>query len=136
MKPTRRTGRVKTEHARLRRTAHGALAVGAVGSVALLLRAGRSSSPALIAMMAAWVLAPLIALAAAQVVSARWPILASPRVHWLTIVVALGSLAAYGFDAVKPHTPRAFMFVAVPLACWLFVGTFAGLVVATTRKRR
>ena len=95
---------------------------GALGSLGFLLRAGqrKHSPPGLMVLMALWVLAPFLALAVAHAASKRWPEIARARLSRAILIVALGSLAVYGADALHPLAAKAAVpFVIVPAAAWL-----------------
>ena len=103
-----------------------ALAAGGLGSLAFMGYVGRrNTSQLLIALFTLWVLLPFLGLATGLAASRRWP----PRIRtvWygLTIVVALGSLAAYGDVAVHPRPQPAFIFIVVPPATWVLIAIVA-----------
>ena len=106
----------------LRKVALCAVAVGAVGSFGLMLRAGRHSPRFLLVLFVIWVLSPFVALAWANVRSQRWANITRATLYCVTLILTLGSLSAYG-NLIKPPTgsARAFVFVAVPPASWLFM---------------
>lgn len=96
--------------------------VGAVGSLGLMFRADQHTPRFLLVLFVFWVASPFVALAWANVVSKRWPVLTRATLYCVTIVITLGSLAFYGKLVLPPAgSPRAFMFVAVPPASWLFM---------------
>jgi hypothetical protein len=107
----------------LRTAALIALPAGAAGSVALLLWAGRrNNSILLMVLFTLWVLSPYAALLVASVISKRWSALTRTTLYSLMLVVALGSLAIYGGDALgPPRAKAAFFFVVVPPASWLLI---------------
>ena len=71
-----------------------AVLAGTVGSLGLMLRAGRRQhSKILLLLFAIWVLSPFIALVGANVVSKRWPILTRAALYSVMLVLSLGSLA-------------------------------------------
>ena len=111
--------------------ARTALIIGIPASEALLLRAaGRGVSIVLVLVMTAWILAPYGGLALA-----RW--LAGKRVDLLTLTVALGSLAVYAADAVKPFSSKAaFVYVVTPLAAWAIILITTLVMRAASRQRR
>ncbi len=107
---------------RLRTVARFAVVVGAVGSVALMLRAGRNTPRLLLVFFVIWVLSPFVALAWATAVSQRWPARTRATLYWVTLVVTLGSVAFYGELIKRPAgTANAFVFVAVPPASGLLL---------------
>ncbi|MDQ2840697.1 MAG: hypothetical protein M3Y72_06600 [Acidobacteriota bacterium] len=108
---------------RLRSAGLMAVLVGAVGSVGFMLRAGRhNSSRTLLVLFALWVLSPFVALVGVNVVSKRWPVLTRAALYSGMLVLALGSLAIYGYVALgPPRAKTASVFVVVSPASWLFM---------------
>src|SRR4051812_29778826 len=87
----------------LRAAALVTVLAGAVGSVALMLRAGhRNPSRMLLTLFAFWVLSPFIALVWAHAVSKRWPALTRATLYGVMMVVTLCSLAIYATVALGP----------------------------------
>jgi hypothetical protein len=124
-----------TSSGRLRAAGLAAVAVGVVGSVAFLLRAGQRTPPLLLLAMGLWVLSPFIVLTFANVASRHWPAHTRTTLYYLMLVVTAGSLAVYAYDAVRPRLSQpAFLYVAVPPASWLLIGI--GLSVAALVSRR
>jgi len=126
----------------LRGAARIALLVGAAGSVALMFQAGYrgrgNPPPFLMLLFTGWVLAPYAALAAARVMGTRWPTLARAALDVVALVIALVSLAIYGYVAFGP--PRAQVapaFVMVPpLSCLLAAIVVASSVLVSRRRAR
>ncbi|MEO6223230.1 MAG: hypothetical protein ABIP90_08255 [Vicinamibacterales bacterium] len=116
-----------------------AAAAGGAGSVTFLLRAGnRNSSLALlVALFSIWVAAPFVALVWAIVKSDRWATFTRTTVYWLTIGVALGSLAIYSrwIDVKPAGSPNTFLFVVVPPLS-LAIITFAISIAAFVARKR
>jgi hypothetical protein len=107
---------------RLRAVTRIAVVVGAVGSVGLMLRAGRNTPRLLLVFFVIWVLSPFVALAWANAASPRWPALTRATLYWVTLVVTLGSLAFYSELIKRPTgTANAFVFVIVPPVSWLLL---------------
>jgi len=100
-----------------------AVLVGAVGSVGLMLHAGRNNpSRLLLVLFALWVLSPFIALVLANMVSKRWSVLTRATLYTVMLVLTVGSLAIYGDVALgPPRAKAAFVFVVVPPASWLLI---------------
>ena len=123
----------------LRAAALIAALAGGAGSVALLLRAGRRNSSLLllVVLFTIWVLSPFIVLLWANIVSRRWSVLTRTTIHYLTLVVALGSLAIYGeLVALKPQgSPNVFLFVIVPPVSWVFMAIVVASAALVARKR-
>ena len=117
-------------------TALIAVMAGAVGSVGLMLYAGRHAPWLLIVLFAMWVLSPFIALASATVVSKRWSVLTRATLYSVMLVVALGSLAVYGADALRPpRAQAAFVFVVVAPASWLLSAIAVAIAAFISRRR-
>jgi len=107
---------------RLRVVALIALGVGAVGSVGLMLGVGhRNPSRVLLVLFAIWDLSPFLALVLADIVSKRWPVLTRATLYAVMVILALGSLAFYGYVLLRPRPQPAFVFLVVPLGSWLFM---------------
>lgn len=106
----------------LRGVALVAVIAGAVGSLGLILRAGRNTPRFLLVLFVIWVLSPFVALAWANIVSKRWPVLIRATLCCVTLVITLGSLTIYGGVILPPAgSPRGFVFVAVPPSSWLLM---------------
>jgi len=107
-----------------------------VGSVGLMLRAGAHTPRLLLVLFFFWVLSPFVALAWANVVSKRWPVLTRAALYGVTIVITLGSLAFYGKLVLPPAgSPRAFVFVAVPPASWVLMTIVVSIAALISRRR-
>jgi hypothetical protein len=100
-----------------------AVLAGAGGSLGLMLRVGhRNNSRVLLVLFGIWVLSPFIALALADMVPKRWPVLTRAALYGMMLVLTLGSLAVYGDVAFGPPRAKpAFAFLIVPLASWLLI---------------
>jgi len=101
----------------MRAAARIAVVLGAVGSIALLLYVARTNRHVLITVLfTIWVLAPFVALALADRMSAAsWSPESRATLHALTLITTVGSLATYGYRAVSPpRSTGAFVFVIVP----------------------
>jgi len=92
------------------------LIIGAVGSLALMLYAGRSNTHILITIgFIFWVLAPFALLALAERRSASWAPAMKTTLETMIWIVVLGSLVIYAYRAaVPPRATGAFLFVIVP----------------------
>ena len=115
------------------RAARIAVLVGGVGSVALMFRAGYrgrgNPPPFLMVLFTFWVLSPYVLLWWASALSRRWSASTRTALEVVTLIVAIASLAVYGYFAFGP--PRAQVappFVVVPPASWLLTA----IAVATT----
>jgi hypothetical protein len=89
-----------------------------------MLRVGhRNKSIVLLAMFALWDIAPFVGLLVAHRVSRGWASTARTTLDWVTLLVALASLAIYGVVALGPPRPKpASWFLIVPVASWLLIG--------------
>ena len=120
----------------LRAAALIAVVVGAVGSVGLTLRDGRSAPRFLLVLFVIWVLSPFVALAWANIVSKRWSLLTRSTLHVVTLIITLSSLAIYGrFVSPPAGTAHAFVFVAVPPASWLLMAIAVPIAAFISRRR-
>ena len=96
-----------------------AVAVGAAGSLALMLRVGqRQNSWLLLGLFTGWVLSPFVGLALASAMSTRWSALTRTTLYGVTIIVTLCSLIVY---ARPPAVRPASIFLLVPLGSWLLM---------------
>jgi hypothetical protein len=112
-----------------------AVVASAVGSLALMLYAGRNNQHYFLTVLfTIWVLAPFVALVVAtHVASRRWPVFAGGAFRVVMLLIAIGSFAAYLADALGPPKAKAaFVFVAVPGVSWLLIA----LTVATLIARK
>lgn len=100
-----------------------ALLAGAAGSVAFMLRAGQRTPSFLLALMIAWVLAPLTALAWATAMSVRWPVPIRWTLFALSIALSVASVVIYGeiVDVMPQGSAYAARFVMTPAASWLLM---------------
>ncbi len=98
-----------------------AVLVGAIGSVALTIYAGRDNlhtHPMLLVLFGGWVLSPFVVLALAAVASRRWLLQTRTALHGSMVVVAVASLAVYGYVSVALPKPKVAVFVLVPPVSW------------------
>jgi hypothetical protein len=121
----------------LRAAALIAVVAGAVGSVGLMLHAGRrNASRILLVLFAFWVLSPFVALLLANVVSKRWPVPTRATLYSLMLVLTLGSLAVYGYVALGvPRAKTASVFVVVPPASWLLIAIVVPIAARISGRR-
>ena len=108
----------------LRAAALIAVPVGAVGSLGLMLYAGRHNpSRILLLLFVIWVLSPFVAAALASVASNRWSVVTRATLYVVMLALTLGSLAIYGGVALGYIKAKiGFVFLVVPLASWLLLG--------------
>ena len=121
----------------LRAVAPIATVAGAVGSLALMLYAGRhNASRLLLVIFTVWVLAPFVAAALANATSTAWSATTRAALHAVMLVLALGSLVVYAHDAARPRAAQAaFVYVMVPLASWIILVTVVPLAALVSRRR-
>jgi len=115
-----------------------ALIVGAVGSLAFMFREGQNSPRFLLVLFTIWVLAPFAALFWANKVSKRWSVARRATLYCVMLIVALGTLAAYGewINFRPPGSANAFLFVAVPPVSMLFVAVIPIIAFLSGRQSR
>jgi hypothetical protein len=120
----------------LRVAALTAVLAGSVGSIGLMLYAGRrNSSRLLLVLFALWVLSPFVALVLANVVSKRWPVLTRATLYSLMLVLTACSLAIYAEVALgPPRAKAAFVFVVVPPASWLLIAIAVSIAALISRR--
>ena len=122
---------------RLHRTAQVAAVVGAVGSVALTLYAGRNNNlPFLMILMSGWVLAPFMGYTLASRYSASWAASTRAVLDGAIVLVAVASLVIYARGALRPPGSKpAAVFVAVPIGAWLLMVIGVPLTALIARRR-
>ena len=121
----------------LRRVARTALAIGAAGSLALMVYAGRHNrSIALVLLFTAWVSSPFVALAVADRWARRWPPAPRAAFYGVMFAVSLGSVLVYAFDALRPRPQAAFFYVLVPPTCWIIGAVILAIVALLGRRTR
>lgn len=120
----------------LRTAALIAVVAGAVGSLGLMLGAGRNTPRLLLALFLVWVLAPFVALAWASMASKRWPVPTRATRYCVALVIALVSLALYG-NVVLPlaGSPGAFGYVVVPPGACLLMAIVVPIAALLSRGR-
>ena len=111
-----------------------ALAIGAVGCEYLMFRVGRRNpSVLLMAIFAAWVSAPFAALAWCHVAAKRWSEMLRRVLTFISLLVTMGSLVAYGYVAFGPSRSQpAFFFLVLPFGSLVLI---AVLIAVSARKR-
>jgi hypothetical protein len=121
----------------LHRTAALAAVVGAVGSVALTLYAGRNNNlPLLKILMSGWVLAPFMGFALARRYGGRWAAPTRAVLDGVIVLVAVASLVLFARGALRPPASKpAAVFVAVPIAAWLLMLIGVPLTALVLRRR-
>jgi len=121
----------------LRRVARTALAIGAAGSLALMVYAGRHNrSIALVLLFTVWVSSPFVALAVADRWARRWQPASRAAFYGVMFAVSLGSVLVYAFDALRPRPQAAFFYVLVPPTCWIIGAVILAIVALLGRRTR
>ena len=95
---------------------------GASGSLGFTLHAGRNNPSLLLRVLfAGWVLSPFIALLLANITAKWWPVLMRTTLCSLILLLTLGCLVSYSGVLSAPGTKPAFVFLVVPMICWLLI---------------
>jgi len=113
-------------------------AIGAIASVALMIRAGARTPRFLLVLFIGWVLAPFVLLLWANATAARWSAATRAMLFCLTLVAAAGSPAIYGeLVNIRPRgAANAFPWVIVPPVTVLLIGIVAVFELVARRHRR
>ena len=119
----------------LRTMALTTLLAGAMGSLGLMLFAGRHTPVLLLVLFVGWVVSPFMGLVVANVVSKRWSALTRVTLYSLMLVIALGSLVGYTVEWRPPGTRPAFVFLVVPLVSWLLMAIVIPIATLLSRRR-
>jgi len=112
------------------------LTIGAVTSLALMLRAGRHQrSVVLVLLFSAWVLSPFLGLVYAHLSSTQWLRSARVVLSALTVLIVCGCPAIYAAVAFGRTTLKmGFVFLFIPFMCWLLTGFVVGLALLSSRN--
>src|SRR5687768_15565112 len=100
-----------------------ALSAGALGSLGLVLNAGRNTPVILLILFIGWVLSPFVALFVANHLARRWSVLTQAAIYCLMVIVTVCSLVGYSDGFNTPGQRPAFIFLMVPLFSWLLIMT-------------
>ncbi len=121
----------------LRVAALVALVVGAAGSLGFMFRAGQHTPRLLLILFAIWVLSPFVIILWAITVSKRWSVLTRAALHYVTLIVTLGSLATYGgwVHLKPPGSGNAFLFVIIPPASLIFIAIVLAITAWISSRR-
>jgi uncharacterized membrane-anchored protein len=114
-----------------------ALVVGALGAIILMLYAGRNSPQRLlIVLFACWVASPFVLLALVYFVSKRLSAITRNVLNWLTLVLAVGTLAIYGYFVFRQtQSIPTQVFVVIPPVSWLLSTIVIGGAAIMSRQR-
>lgn len=126
----------RTSQTSLRSASLVALWIGAAGTLALMLRAGGRSRPLiLVPLFTVWDLSPYALLLVADRFSNRWPAATRTALYYVTIAVAVGSLAYYIADVFWPRKAQpAFPYVMAPPVAWAFIAIVMAAVAFSSRR--
>ena len=113
-----------------------ALFVGAAGSIGLFFHASEHPPPLLIVLFLIWILSPFVALGAIEMISKRWSVVTRSTLYVVMLVVAFGTLAVYGYDAIARRTARAaVVYVLVAPMSWLLIAIALSSAAIISRRR-
>jgi hypothetical protein len=107
----------------LHTAARAAAVIGALGSVALTLYAGRNNNlPLLMVLMAGWVFAPFFGYAGASRFSGRWSAATRAALDVTILMITVAALAIYTRAVLRPPPLQsARVYVAVPIVSWMLL---------------
>jgi hypothetical protein len=121
----------------LRAASRVAVAIGALGSIILMIVDGRSAPKVVLVLFVGWVASPWVILAWAHAAEARWSGAVRATLYVLTLALVPLSLLIYARIIPQPAgTPNAFMFVATAPASWLLIATSLGAAALVSRSPR
>lgn len=110
----------ETSLSRLHVAALIAMVAGAVGSLGLLFHASQRRPAPLMIIFVIWVLSPFLALVFLDRILPHRSTITRATLYVVMLAVALGSVAIYAHDALRPPKAQAaFVYVMVPPASWL-----------------
>jgi hypothetical protein len=116
----------------LRSLAGVAALIGAVGSVELMLRAGRATPPFLLVIFVFWVLSPFALFALGFMMSKRWSIPARAALYVGILLVAPASLAMYAHPDFRPAGTKN---ASVAPISWIVMTVPVGIAMLASRRR-
>ncbi len=118
------------------RSAMIGLTIGAITSLALMLRAGHhQGSIILVLLFAAWALSPFFGLGYAHLSSKRWLRSARVVLYALTVLVVFGCPAIYaGVAFERTSLKMGFVFLVIPFVSWLLIGFLVCVALLSSRK--
>jgi len=110
--------------------------IGGVGSVELMLRAGRATPRFLLVIFVFWVLSPFALFALGYMMSKRWSIPARATLYVAMLLVAPASLAMYAHPDLRPAgTKNASVFVVIAPISWIVMTGAVGIAMLASRRR-
>jgi hypothetical protein len=107
----------------LQNRAHIIIAIGAFGSVVLVLLAGRNSKQYLLQLLfAIWVFSPFGILWMIKKFSKRWSAFTQSIFYGVIFFISVSSLVLYMIVGINPPSSNlAFPFLIIPFVSWLFI---------------
>ena len=107
----------------LQNRAHFIIAIGAFGSVVLVLLAGRNSKQYLLQLLfAIWVFSPFGILWIIKKFSKRWSAFTQSIFYGVIFFITVSSLVLYMIVVINPPSSNlAFPFLIIPFVSWLFI---------------
>ena len=103
-------------------TAYVAIFIGAIGSIDLMLRAGKNNhSILLIMMVAVWVLSPFITLLILNRISYQWASNRRLVLYLSTLIISFISVLIYSNLFPLHFEKTAFKYLVFPLVSWLII---------------
>jgi hypothetical protein len=94
--------------------------LGALGSVVLVLYAGRHyAHPFVLILFVLWAISPFAMYGMLRRLATRWPSASPPGLDVVIELAAIASLVVYTYAALRPG--RAVPFVVVPLVAWALI---------------
>ena len=126
----------KPTYSLLRTIALIILVAAAIGSLVMVIRAGRHNRSALLPILFIfWVLSPFAALLIADRISRPWSSLTRVMVYWLMLIISAGSLLSYSGLLSPPGMKAAFLFLITPLLSWLLIASGIPTAAAVSRRK-
>ena len=109
---------------------------GAVGSLALTLKAGHTNNSVLLrTLFAIWVLSPFTALIVANNVSGVRRVLSPVTLNMLMLLIPIVSFLIYSGIFSITGTKPSFVFIVVPLISWMVILAFIFFAVLQSKRQ-
>jgi hypothetical protein len=98
------------------------LAIGAIGALFFMFKAGSNQkSIILTGVFTVWVLSPFVGLFIANHVTSIWTVITRQLLYWLMTGLSIVSLIAYSGLVTPPYKKPAFIYLAFPFVSWLVI---------------
>jgi hypothetical protein len=112
----------KTNQNLLRTVAMILLAIGAIGALFFMFKAGSNQkSIILTGVFTVWVLSPFVGLFIANHVTSIWTVITRQLLYWLMTGLTIVSLIAYSGLETLPNEKSAFIYLAFPFVSWFVI---------------